>query len=128
MTSRVGMAVAAAAAAAVLLARPAAGEYHGQFGAVSPEIHEWAEGLKSGAAPGGCCATTDGWRPEEVEWDTNSRHYRVRIEGRWYEVPDNAVLTSPNRLGFPVVWYGKMYPRPGQGEIYIRCFLPGAGG
>ena len=31
-------------------------------------------------------------------------HYRVRLEGEWYDVPDDAVITEPNRVGRTMVW------------------------
>jgi hypothetical protein len=50
-------------------------------------------------------------------------HYRVRIHGQWFVVPDNAVVTEPNRFGPAVVWpYDDRY-----GNTQIRCFIPGAG-
>jgi hypothetical protein len=58
--------------------------------------------------------------PTEAVWDIDRAHYRVKIGARWYAVPDAAVVTEPNRLGH--VWYWQS-----NGEIVIRCFLPGAG-
>jgi hypothetical protein len=50
-------------------------------------------------------------------------HYRVRIYGQWFVVPDEAVVTEPNRFGPAVVWpYNDRY-----GNTQIRCFMPGAG-
>jgi hypothetical protein len=50
-------------------------------------------------------------------------HYRVRLHGEWIVVPDNAVVTEPNKFGPAVVW-----PYMGtDGQTQIRCFLPGAG-
>lgn len=49
-------------------------------------------------------------------------HYRVRIDGEWVNVPDEAVITEPNRIGRTMVW-----PiRDGVGGLYIRCFMPGS--
>jgi hypothetical protein len=46
----------------------------------------------------------------------------VRIDGEWVVVPDNAVITEPNRVGRTMVW-----PiRDGVGGLYIRCFMPGS--
>ena len=56
-------------------------------------------------------------------WDSQEGHYRVRIYGEWFVVPDAAVVTEPNRFGPAVVWpYNDRY-----GNTQIRCFLPGAG-
>jgi hypothetical protein len=48
-------------------------------------------------------------------------HYRVRLEGRWIDVPDDAVVTEPNRAGRTMVW-----PMRFDGETFIRCFMPGS--
>ena len=70
-----------------------------------------------------CCAFADGVSVQDVDWDTQDGHYRVRIQGEWIEVPDAAVITEPNRFGPAVVWpYNDRY-----GNTQIRCFMPGAG-
>lgn len=84
-------------------------------------LKDWVKGLKDKNG-NGCCDTADGF-PADVEWDTEREHYRVRIEGAWYAVPPTAVLTEPNRLGYPMVWYWLQ-----DGVPQIRCFIPGAGG
>ena len=49
-------------------------------------------------------------------------HYRVRVDGGWVDVPDEAVISEPNRMGRTMVW-----PiRDGVGGLYIRCFMPGS--
>ena len=42
-------------------------------------------------------------------------------EGQWIDVPDDAVITVPNRFGRTMVW-----PIKGASGISIRCFLPGS--
>jgi hypothetical protein len=84
-------------------------------------LKEWVKGLKDKLG-NGCCDTADGF-PADVEWDTERERYRVRIEGKWYVVPDSAVLSEPNKLGYPMVWYWRK-----DGVPQIRCFIPGAGG
>ena len=70
-----------------------------------------------------CCAFADGVSVQDVDWDTQDGHYRVRIQGEWIEVPDAAVITEPNRFGPAVVWpYNDR-----DGNTRIRCFMPGAG-
>ena len=70
-----------------------------------------------------CCAFADGVSVQDVDWDTQDGHYRVRIQGEWIVVPDAAVVTEPNRFGPTVVWpYNDRY-----GNTQIRCFMPGAG-
>ena len=48
-------------------------------------------------------------------------HYRVRIDGAWIDVPDEAVITEPNRIGRTMVW-----PIRGYLGISVRCFMPGS--
>lgn len=84
-------------------------------------LKDWVNGLKNKNNQG-CCDTSDGF-PADVEWDTDHDRYRVRIDGLWYPVPPDAVLTEPNKLGYPMVWYWHK-----DGVPQIRCFIPGAGG
>jgi hypothetical protein len=94
---------------------------NGQYADVAPEIKTWIEGLTDHQGHG-CCATADGFRPEEVEWDIAKGAYRVMISGHWINVPDGAVIKEPNRIGFALVWY-----YTDDGAVVIRCFLPGSG-
>ena len=84
-------------------------------------LKSWFDQLASGN--GLCCSFADGFRVDNVDWDTQDGHYRVRLYGEWIAVPDNAVVTEPNKFGPAVVW-----PYMGiDGQTQIRCFLPGAG-
>jgi hypothetical protein len=84
-------------------------------------LKEWFDRLAS--KNGLCCAFADGVSVQDVDWDTQDGHYRVRLQGEWVEVPDAAVITEPNRFGPAVVWpYNDRY-----GNKQIRCFMPGAG-
>ena len=47
--------------------------------------------------------------------------YRVRLDGAWVDVPDEAVVTEPNRVGRAMVWPIKSYM-----GVTIRCFMPGS--
>jgi hypothetical protein len=81
----------------------------------------WFEHLWS--RNGLCCAFADGVGVQDVDWDTQEGHYRVRIQGKWFVVPDDSVVTEPNRFGPAVVWpYQER-----DGTTRIRCFIPGAG-
>jgi hypothetical protein len=84
-------------------------------------LKPWFDRLASGK--GLCCSFADGVAVEDVDWDTQDGHYRVRIYGQWFVVPDDAVVTEPNRFGPTVVW---PY-RDRDGTTQIRCFMPGAG-
>jgi hypothetical protein len=91
----------------------------GQFGQVSSEIKAWIEHLKDDAGVP-CCAMADGQRPEEVDWDIDTDHYRVKLDGKWHVVPNGAVLKTRNRLGYALVWYHYEFD-----AVTIRCFVPG---
>lgn len=91
----------------------------GRFAASSPELHQWFEGLRSGKGP--CCSDADGSAVLDVDWETAGGHYRVRIDGEWINVPDEAVITEPNRIGRTMVW-----PMRGYLGVSIRCFMPGS--
>ena len=69
------------------------------------------------------CSFAGGFSVDDVEWDTDDGHYRVRLHGQWVNVPNSSVVTEPNRYGPAVVWPYM----DSNGNIYIRCFLPGAG-
>ena len=84
-------------------------------------LKPWFDQLKSGN--GLCCSFADGVTIEDVDWDVHQGHYRVRLHGAWVPVPDDAVVTEPNRYGRSVVW---PYQDSG-GVTRIRCFMPGAG-
>ena len=80
----------------------------------------WFESLRSkGGGP--CCADADGTALDDVDWDTSNGHYRVRLLGDWIEVPDDTVITEPNRAGRTMVW-----PYYVNGRAMIRCFMPGS--
>ena len=84
-------------------------------------LKEWFDSLAS--RNGLCCAFADGVSVQDVDWDMEEGHYRVRIQGQWLVVPDAAVVTEPNRFGPAVVWPDiDRY-----GNTQIRCFMPGAG-
>src|SRR5215470_16870364 len=95
------------------LARDPDGRY-----ANSP-LKQWFDSLKSGKGP--CCSDADGYALSDVDWESGNGHYRVRIDGQWYEVPDDAVITEPNRVGRTMVW-----PMRGYQGLSIRCFMPGS--
>lgn len=95
------------------LARDPDGRY-----ANSP-LKQWFDSLKSGRGP--CCSDADGSAVSDVDWESKSGRYRVRIEGEWHDVPEDAVITEPNRAGRTMVW-----PIKGYLGLSIRCFMPGS--
>lgn len=82
-------------------------------------LKQWFDSLKSGKGP--CCSDADGSAVSDVDWETKSGHYRVRIDGEWHDVPEDAVITEPNRAGRTMVW-----PIRGYLGLSIRCFMPGS--
>ena len=82
-------------------------------------LKPWFDSLKSGKGP--CCSDADGYAVADPDWESKSGHYRVRIEGEWFDVPDDAVITEPNKAGRTMVW-----PIKGWGGMTIRCFMPGS--
>src|SRR6478735_7106142 len=86
-----------------------------------PELDGSFNTLKSGE--GLCCSFADGFAISDVDWESKGGHYRVHIYDQWIDVPDDAVITAPNRDGRTMVW-----PIRFIGEISIRCFMPGSMG
>ena len=82
-------------------------------------LKAWFDSLRSGKGP--CCSDADGYAVADPDWESKSGHYRVRIEGEWFDVPDDAVITEPNKAGRTMVW-----PIKGWGGMTIRCFMPGS--
>ncbi|XSC46617.1 hypothetical protein ACF1BQ_013035 [Bradyrhizobium sp. RDT10] len=82
-------------------------------------LKSWFDSLRSGKGP--CCSDADGSAVADVDWESKDGHYRVRLHGEWIDVPDDAVITEPNRAGRTMVW-----PMWGTHGISIRCFLPGS--
>jgi len=77
-----------------------------------------------------CCARADGNPLDDGEWDIKDNHYRVFIEGEWTVVPDDAVISVPNKFGKAMVWL-RADAHIASGEIQtitrILCFIPGSG-
>lgn len=92
-------------------------------------LKSWFDQLAS--KKGLCCSFADGFSLADIDWDVQCTsaagveqcRYRVRIDGGWIDVPDEAVITEPNRYGAAVAW---PYKDVG-GVTQIRCFMPGAG-
>lgn len=85
--------------------------------AASP-LKQWFDQLKSQKGP--CCSDADGSAVSDADWESKNGRYRVRLEGEWHDVPDDALITEPNRVGRTMVW-----PIKGYGGLTIRCFMPG---
>jgi hypothetical protein len=116
----ISVAVLIAAASSPAFGRDPDGRYKD-----SP-LHDWFEHLASRKGP--CCSFADGNVVQDADWESRDGHYRVRVprapnseNGIWVEVPDDAVITEPNRAGQTMVWPSYTY----QG-VSIRCFMPGS--
>ena len=88
-----------------------------------PELNAWFDQLASKKGP--CCSNADGSAVVDADWDSQGGHYRVRIEGEWWDVPENAVITEPNRDGRTIVWPIHLWDGT-KHTISIRCFMPGS--
>ena len=89
-------------------------------------LHDWFEHLAS--SKGLCCSYADGYVVTDADWETKDSHYRVRVPRAadskdmiWVDVPDEAVITEPNKAGRTMVW-----PLYGYEGVAIRCFMPGS--
>jgi hypothetical protein len=83
----------------------------------------WFDKLSSGKGP--CCSDADGNVVVDADWESKDGHYRVRLDGEWYDVPDDAVIVEPNRDGRTIVWPIGYWD--GVKHTYgIRCFMPGS--
>jgi hypothetical protein len=92
-----------------------------------PELNNWFEGLHSGKGP--CCSNADGNVVIDADWESKDGHYRVKLEGQWVDVPDEAVIKEPNRDGRTIVWPGGTtwnYNMPNAKTLTVRCFMPGS--
>jgi hypothetical protein len=65
-------------------------------------LHDWFNHLASGR--GLCCSMADGEAVADPDWESKEGHYRVRLDNKWVDVPDEAVITETNRAGRTMVW------------------------
>ncbi len=89
---------------------------NGQWEKVPPQIREWFRGLKNDQGVP-CCSEADGHQLGDDDWKIDdSGRFLVRLDGRWFQVPQDKVLNIPNRIGVAILWIST------DGHIY--CFLP----
>lgn len=84
-----------------------------------PELDGWFRGLQS-HGKAACCDGSDAVHVADVDWESKNGHYRVRLDGEWIDVSDDAVIDGPNLDGRTLVW-----PVKGPNGTWIRCFMPG---
>lgn len=116
-------------AVGILLAFAGAAFAHDDGRYANSALKPWFDGLRSGKGP--CCSDADGYALADVDWQSAGLRYRVRIPRSndpadknvmvWVDVPEDAVLTEPNRAGRTMVW-----PIWGDQGPSIRCFMPGS--
>ncbi len=94
---------------------PALARDDGRY-AQSP-LKQWFDSLTSGR--GACCSDADG---ERTEYEMRGNAYWAPIDGVMTEVPADALLTVPNKVGHAMKWLSMS-----DGKRVFRCFLPGAG-
>lgn len=95
-----------------------------------PDLDTWFRQQYSGKGP--CCDGEEAKHVADVDWDTtcadNKCHYRVMLYGKWWNVDDAAVVQGPNRSGTALVWAVPTRRDNDVASVFIRCFMPGAGG
>ena len=101
----------------MLFCGPALARDDGRY--TNSPLKEWFDLLAS--RKGLCCSVADGYVVDDPDWESSKGHYRVRIENEWIDVPDDAIITVPNKVGRTMVWP----MRDGKG-LTIRCFMPGS--
>ena len=87
-------------------------------------LKPWFEKLSSGKGP--CCSDADGSVVLDSDWESKDGHYRVRIRDKWWDVPAEAVITEPNRVGRTMVWPIYNWNGASLDRVDIRCFMPEA--
>ena len=87
-------------------------------------LKPWFEKLSSGKGP--CCSDADGSVVLDSDWESKDGHYRVRIKDKWWDVPAEAVITEPNKVGRTMVWPIYNWNGASLDRVDIRCFMPGA--
>lgn len=86
----------------------------------NPEMDDWFKGLRSKAGAH-CCNGSDYEGIADPDWQSKDGKYQVRLNGVWHDVPPDAVIDTPNKVGQAMVW-----PYEIEGQTFIRCFMPGA--
>jgi hypothetical protein len=108
-------------AAAVILIRDPTGKWAGN------PLQPWFETLRNKAGLY-YCLKADGHPLDESQWDIKDNNYRVFLKGAWTVVPNDTVVSGPNRLGKAIVWL--QHPGElawgGDTTTPILCFIPGS--
>lgn len=107
---------------ATVLARDLDGRW-----AQSP-LKPWFDSLRSKGGSN-CCSDADGVKIDDPDWEIGQKGYRVRLDGKWFDVPDQAIVTDNNRVGIAMVWPLYRFSEGDGSRVVteIRCFMPGSG-
>ena len=99
-----------------------------------PDLKAWFQSLesKSGVA---CCDDGEA-EHAEAAWDMARGGYKVFLtnpakpkeSGKWFDVPDHAIVKQQNLNGVAMVWWYPSYSVDGTMTPIVRCFIPGPGG
>jgi hypothetical protein len=112
----------ALACIALLIAAVTVAPVHGHDHA-RPDLDGWYHSLQS--RKGLCCGPEDEYAAlnqlDGFDWKMEGGNYKVFVDGRWLDVPPEAVIDQPNKAGRALVWLYHF-----QGEPIVRCFMPGA--
>lgn len=87
-----------------------------QFAAKGQDLRQWFDSLKNQRGEQ-CCFNFDGTSVDDLGWKIERGKYHVWYNGAWNEIPDDAVVTVPNRLGRAHIWM--------RSDGTVRCFIPG---
>jgi len=85
-------------------------------------LHPWIA-VQHSITGAWCCNISDGYLLEDEEWRANGSVYQVMIDGKWMDIPADALRDpngGPNPTGKAIVWYVKM-----NHAVHIFCFAPG---
>jgi hypothetical protein len=105
-----------------LLTSVALARDNGQWAQKAPEIRSWFNSLTNSAG-GPCCLFADGVSIDDPDWRIKTDGtYQVFYHAQWRDVPPEAMIHSPNRIGHAVLW---PVDYPATGNVSIRCFMPG---
>ncbi len=84
-----------------------------------PHLNDWMKSLYSKGNTW-CC---DGNDNDAIDsWEMKEGRYRVKFQGRWFDVPDGALVSGPNMGGDALLWMNTK----GWGPPSVRCFMPGS--
>jgi hypothetical protein len=125
-------------AAILLLATPAIAKPPPGTDLKSAE-HMWWECHVQPVTKVVCCRESDGHVLNDDEWRAierpdGTRHYQVRVDHRWYDVPPQVVVNDvrncgpePDRAKRPMakIWYAPIWQIDTITKIDIYCFMGG---